>query len=146
MKNFLKVKAIFTIMILAVTLSGCGGSGGSDVLATTEELTGMVTNRGIYFSPLLPSEEDIPLVNESIVLDADEEDVTINTDNAGKFRLRLRKRNGNCNTSGELNASGGQKRRYGGNGKFGDGERIMWNFVDNDGDGICDNTLEVSLN
>lgn len=128
---------LFIIPLLAL-VTGCG-AGGSDSVASEALLDGTVTSEGIYFSPLRAPEDEAVLADESVNLEVDGEPVTVRTDSRGRFQLRMRQGSGDCN------ASGGGQHRYGGNGRFGSGEKIRWNFVDNDNDGICDNTLEVVL-
>jgi hypothetical protein len=133
-------KKLLSLFLLLFLLSGCTG-GSSTSEAPIIELDGIATSRAIYFSPLTPAIEEPVLADETISLDVDGEIVAVTTNTQGQFRLRLRNGSGDCNAG-----NGGLQKRYGGNGKYGAGERINWNFVDNDGDGICDNTLEVILN
>jgi len=139
--NFFKAtKIIVAIAVSAVIFTGCTGGESGSSQGGTEVLEGTLTSSGVYFAPLAPDASETPIANETVTISTADETVGVTTDQAGKFKMQLRKRDGSCSVSG-----GGQKKRYGGSGNHGAGQKINWNFVDNDGDGVCDNTIEVIL-
>lgn len=145
MNYFKAINAAFIVAVSGYLLVGCTGGGGSDSGQAAEILEGTVTSQGVYFAPTLPDSGEVPLANETIVVSTEDGTQSVVTDQSGKFKMQLRKRDGSCNVEGAGMGSGKGK-KYGGNGRHGNGQKIRWNYVDNDGDGVCDNTLEVSLN
>jgi len=143
MNLFKAMNAVFLVAVSGFLLIGCTGGGGADSGQAAEVLDGVVTTQGVYFAPSLPDSGEVALANQTIVVSTEDGTQNIVTDQAGNFKMQLRKRDGSCNVEGA--SGGGRGKRYGGNGQHGSGQKIRWNYVDNDGDGVCDNTLEVSL-